>query len=129
MITEEEPDSVRPALKVERELEKLFAFDGLKRDIRAMLTSSGIDEKTTNEIIAIIGKEETEKNRIAEDIRQAVAVYQGQATLGKIINVILHEGRHPLNYFRNQIPNLNYWHKSYLETGDSEKLDQLVVDR
>jgi|APTNR8051073442_1049403.scaffolds.fasta_scaffold00057_41 signal transduction histidine kinase len=117
----------RPVLKIERELERLFSFDELRRGVRAKLTKSGIDEKTADEIIDIIRKEEYEKNRIAEDIRQAVAVYQGQATLGKIINVILHEGRHPLNYFRNQIPNLTYWYESYLKTGDSEKLERFMA--
>jgi len=72
-----------PDLKVERELERLFAFDDLKRDIRAILKKSGVDNNTADEIIGIISKEEEDKNRIADDIRQAVAVYQGQATLGK----------------------------------------------
>jgi signal transduction histidine kinase len=98
----------RPVLKVERELERLFAFDELKRGVRAKLVKGGFDKNAADEIISIISKEEEEKNKIAEEIRKTVAVYQGQATLGKIINVILHEGRRPLNYFKNQIPNLNY---------------------
>lgn len=116
----------RPALKVERELEKLFAFDELKRGIRTRLMQGGIDERTADEIIEIISQEEVEKNKIAEDIRKSVAIYQGQATLGKIINVILHEGRRPLNYFRNQIPNLTYWYESFHKTGDTEKLARIV---
>ena len=96
----------RPVIKVERELERLFSFDELKRDILERLTGSGIDQRTSDKIIDIISREEEGKNKIADEIRQAVAIYQGQATLGKIINVILHEGRRPLNYFRNQIPNL-----------------------
>jgi C4-dicarboxylate-specific signal transduction histidine kinase len=55
-----------------------------------------------------------------------VAVYQGQATLGKIINVILHEGRRPLSYFKNQIPNLNYWFNSFQKTLDPETLRKIV---
>jgi signal transduction histidine kinase len=113
-------------LKVERELERLFAFDELKQGIRARLTKSGIDSKAAEEIIGIISKEEEEKNKIAEEIRQAVAVYQGQATLGKIINVILHEGRRPLNYFKNQIPNLNYWYDEYIKSNDIEKLKHFL---
>jgi signal transduction histidine kinase len=45
-----------------------------------------------------------------------VGIYQGQATLGKIINVILHEGRRPLNFFKNQIPNLQYWYNTILNS-------------
>ena len=116
----------RPVLKIERELEKLFAFDELKRGIRARLTRGGVDSKEADDIIGIISKEEVEKNKIAEDIRKAVAIYQGQATLGKIINVILHEGRRPLNFFKNQIPNLEYWHEKIQANGDPEALRQFL---
>ena len=116
----------RPVIKVERELERLFSFDELKRDVLAKLTSSEIDQKTSDTIIDIINREEEEKNKITDEIRQAVAVYQGQATLGKIINVVLHEGRRPLNYFRNQIPNLQYWYESFQKTRNSEKLEKFM---
>lgn len=99
----------KPALKVERELERLFSFTEMKDGVRKKLTKGGVDAKTADDIIAIISSEEAERNRVADDIRQAVAVYQGQATLGKIINVVLHEGRRPLNYFKNQIPHLEEW--------------------
>ena len=116
----------RPVLKVERELERLFSFEELKLGIRAKLTKGGVDKKTADEIIGIISKEEQEKNKVADEIRQAVAIYQGQATLGKIINVILHEGRRPLNFFKNQIPNLKYWYDSFLKSGDSEKMKRFL---
>ncbi len=116
----------RPLLKVERELERLFSFEALKKDIRSKLAKGGVDGNITEEIIEIISRDAEEKNKVADDIRQTVAIYQGQATLGKIINVILHEGRRPLNYFRNQIPNLRYWYDSYLKTGDVGKLETFM---
>ena len=116
----------KPALKVNRELEQLFSFDELKQDIKTQLTTVEVNKTTTDEIIAIINREEEDKNKVANEIRQAVAIYQGQATLGKIINVILHEGRHPLSYFRNQIPNLRYWYKSYMKTKDLGKLEKAL---
>lgn len=116
----------RSALKVERELEQLFSSDELKRNIQTKLTRSGSDKKTTEEIIDLISQNEEKKNKVANEIRQAVAIYQGQATLGKIINVILHEGSQPLNCFKNDIPNLWYWYKSFLKTRDSEDLKELM---
>lgn len=116
----------RPALKVEREFERLFSFDALKREVRSKLTKGGIDKKTADEIIEIISRDAEDKNKAADEIRQTVAIYQGQATLGKIINIILHEGRRPLNYFRNQIPNLQYWYDSFLKTGDAAKLETFM---
>lgn len=116
----------RPVLKVEREFERLFSFDALKRDIQSKLSRGGVDKKTADEIIEIISRDADDKNKVADEIRQTVAIYQGQATLGKIINVILHEGRRPLNYFRNQIPNLRYWYDSFLKTGDTGKLETFM---
>jgi len=112
----------RPVLKVERELERLYSFDTLKKEVRTKLVKEGVDKKTVDEVIKIISRHAEDKNRVADEIRHAVAIYQGQATLGKIINVILHEGRRPLNYFSNQIPNLNHWHESYLKKVDAEEL-------
>jgi len=78
----------RKTLKIESELEKLFEFDGLKQNVRYKLSKSGVDDTTADEIIDIITSKEEDNNRVAESIRQAVAIYQGQATLGKIVNVI-----------------------------------------
>ena len=116
----------RPAARIERELDSLFSSEDLKRDVHSSLSKSGVGQKTSVEIMELISRDEEEKNRVADDIRQAVAVYQGQATLGKIINVILHEGRRPLSFFRNQIPNLRYWHKSFLKSGDKDYLVKVV---
>jgi len=116
----------KPVLKIEREMERLFAFEDLKQDIRKRLAKRGVDNQTANEIIDFITKEEDDKNRIANELRQAVAIYQGQATLGKIINVVLHEGRRPLNYFKNQIPNLLYWYQEYTDTSNLEYLKRCI---
>ena len=115
-----------PARKVERQLGQLYSFDKLKRDIEKKLIQSGNDKATTDEVIERIEQEEEDKSRFADGIRQAVAIYQGQATLGKIINVILHAGRHPLSYLRNQISNLKHWHESFQKTGDLVNLEKLM---
>ena len=116
----------RPAAKIERELDSLFSSEDLKRDVQVRLSRSAVEQETAEDILEIINRDEEEKNKVADDIRQAVAVYQGQATLGKIINVILHEGRRPLNFFRNEIPNLRYWHRAFLRTGNGDNLDKVV---
>ena len=116
----------RSGRKVDQKLERLFSVNEMKRNIENKLIKSGIDKKTIEETLDIINRDAEDKNIIADDIRQAVAIYQGQATLGKIINVILHEGRRPLNYFRNQIPNLRYWYEGFQKTGDLEKLEKIL---
>ena len=53
-------------------------------------------------------------------------MYQGQATLGKIINIILHEGRRPLNYFKNQIPNLRFYGERFSQKRDEFSYNEIV---
>ena len=117
----------KPAIKVERELKRLFSFDDLKESIRTQLARTKIDNTIADQIIELISRDEQNKNKVVDEIRQTVAVYQGQATLGKILNVIVHEGRRPLSYFRNQIPNLRYWNESFQKSGDSGKLEKILA--
>lgn len=117
----------RPAIKIERDLERLFSFDTLKQNVRTRLTKDKINKKIAEEILDIISQDAKEKNKVAGEIRRVVAIYQGQATLGKIVNVILHEGRRPLAYFQNQIPNLKYWYESFRETKNPVKLEHFML--
>ena len=117
----------RPSIKVERDLERLFSFDELKHSIRQVyLTKGEIDKTTADDIIEIIEQDAENKNKVAEEIRKVVAIYQGQATLGKIVNVILHEGRRPLSYFRNRIPHLRHWYESLISETKHQD-EQLLI--
>ena len=97
----------RPSKKIENQLNGLYDYEPLKQSISVALKHSGMNKTTIEEVNKIIDKEQNKKNEAIEEIKKAVAVCQGQATLGKIVNIILHEGRRPLNYFKNQIPNFN----------------------
>ena len=116
----------RPAIKVEQELGRLFSFEGLKRDIQRQLTRDGCDQQTVDRISELFDNAEKDNEKDAYEIRQALRVYQGQATLGKIINVIVHEGRQPLSHFRNRIPHLRHWRESFQKDKDPQKLEKLV---
>lgn len=116
----------RKAVKVEKEIKKLFSFDDLKNGIRSKLIKSGVSQKDADDIIEIISEKEQENNVIVEEIRRTVAIYQGQATLGKIVNVVLHEGRKPLNFFKNQLKNLDFWAKELKEEYSQDTLDEVL---
>ena len=116
----------RSARKVDYKLERLYSFDPLREGIRTQLTKGAVDKSTAEVIVQIISQQEEEKNKVADEIREAVAVYQGQATLGKIMNVILHEGRRPLDYFRHRIPHLRRWYEKFTKTGDLVSLEKIV---
>ena len=116
----------RKTLKVERELERLYSFDTLKRDVRDTLSGARVSRETTSEVIALIESDERQRSEAVGRLRDAIAVYQGHATLGKIINVVLHEGRRPLSYFRNQYPLLRSAADAFAETRDPGKVPRIV---
>ena len=116
----------RPAFKVESNLHNLFSFDELEHDIETELIGAAVSETKIDEIIERINEDAEDKNRIAEEIIQTVAVYQSQITLGKIINVLLHEGRRPLSYFRNRIPYLKRRYNAFQKNGDSADLEKFM---
>jgi signal transduction histidine kinase len=117
----------RPVFKTEQAFEGLFSFEELKKTVRSKLATKGVDKETTEEVIGIISEDEDDKNKVAEELRQAIAIYQGQATLGKIINVVLHEGRRPLGYFRNQIPRIQKKTVSFKSNHDVETANELAT--
>ena len=119
----------RPTLEVERNLQVLLSFNDLKQNVRKQLTKDEVDETTANEIIDLINRDADDKNKRVEEISRVVAIYQGQATLGKIVNVIHHEGRHAISYFRNRIPYLRRRYELFRKNRNSvdfEKIMQII---
>lgn len=114
------------AKKLERQLEGLYDYAHLKKSVKTILEKAGMSVPVVEEVIGIIAKEEHKKNEAIEEIKRAVAVYQGQATLGKIINIILHEGRRPLNYFKNQIPNLHFYGERFAQKKDEDSYNEII---
>lgn len=112
---------------VETQIQGLFSFDSLRKKLRKELTDGGVPRSALREIEVIVEEEEKEKARIADELRNAIAVYQGQATLGKIINAVLHEARRPLNFFRNQIPNLDFWIEELGKTKNPDIIGEIVT--
>ncbi|MBM7568075.1 sensor histidine kinase [Paenibacillus sacheonensis] len=111
---------------IEKELEKLFDYSHLQKSVSIALKKSGLNDLTISEINKMIEKEQIDKNAIIDDIKTTVAIYQGQATLGRIVNVILHEGRRPLNYFTNQISNLKFYTQKIKEDTSDSIFDKII---
>ena len=68
----------------------------------------------TDEHISILNQEinkeikELEKEKEAEflEVKETIAIYQKQTTLGNVISVVLHEGRKPLAWYTNKLPQM-----------------------
>jgi len=113
---------------VNAKVDKLYNFEELKNNIERQLIAFGVTSDNVLIIKKLISDKEQENNAVANELKQIIALYQGQATLGKIINVIMHEGRKPLGYFRNQIPTITDWTR-ILETDFNKELLDKIIDR
>lgn len=112
--------------KISENIERLFDYGDFRTRISKELDHLGIRRDEQKKIFDFIDKIEEQNNRIAEEIKEIVAIYQKHATVGKIVNVILHEGRHPLNYLINQIPTIKDWRDRLLVKYDPELLEKVV---
>lgn len=104
----------------------LYNFKDLKEKINKELDSLGIEEKKKEKINKLISDKEEKNNKIADELKQAIALYQGQATVGKIINIVLHEGRKPLGYFKNQIPLIIEWKEELENKYNQDTLEKIL---
>ncbi len=116
----------RETFKVERELEALYSFHRLKRDVRSTLSEAQVSDSTTSKVIDLLKSDEQRRSATVRRLRDAIAMYQGHATLGKIINVVLHEGRRPLSYFRNRFPLLRRRADEFRRTRDPNLIPKIV---
>ncbi|MFH1933731.1 MAG: sensor histidine kinase [Pseudomonadota bacterium] len=118
----------RKVMKIETELKALFDFEILKKAIKKELRKSNVSPPTLTKIENIIEKTEKRKTDTLEQIKDTVAMYQGQVTLGKIIMVIMHEGRKPLKYLKEQSPRISRWIKELQEEYNTYLLEK-IIDR
>jgi signal transduction histidine kinase len=118
----------RTKRNVENKIDILYDFTELKNSINTELESVNIDIKKKEFINKLISDKEEKSNKIANELKEIIALYQGHATIGKIVNVILHEGSKPLSYFKNQIPIIKEWSEE-LSSNFTEDLLGKIINR
>lgn len=118
----------RRSVKIEKELDALFDFRKLTKTVRGELERSHVSEKVVEKVEDVISQTQTEKAKVLSEIKETIAIYQGQATLGKIIMVLMHEGRKPLKYLREQSHFIALWILDLKEKYTTTLLDR-IIDR
>lgn len=98
---------------LEDEMDSLFNFESTKKRIASGLDELGIslyEKKSVEAVVdAALESEKQNKAEFVRRIRETIAVYQGQATLGKITHVLLHEGRKHIKYMSETVPRIVKW--------------------
>jgi signal transduction histidine kinase len=111
---------------INEKIKALYNFKDLQERINKELDSLGVGKEKRGKINQLITEKEEKNNKIADELKQVIALYQGHATIGKIVNVVLHEGRKPLGYFKNQIPIISEWAEDLANNFNQELLDKIL---
>ncbi len=115
---------------IEEKLTNIFSSEKLSEKIQTTLGKSDIDnahkDKISKDILNLVVEDAKQKTKDLEYIKRAIAIYQGEATLGKIINRLVHEGRRPLNFFQNEIPILKKWKIMFDKSHDEKHLAKVI---
>ncbi len=94
-------------------IQKALSLSKTFNKLSGKLKQLNIEENKAKSIEKVFQEEEKKREKEIDELRKIIAKYQGQVTLGKILSLVLHEGRRPLSYIKNQIPLMD---KSIKET-------------
>lgn len=106
--------------------ETLLDYTNTEKEIEQVLLNDNIPNETAKKVLNVISKTKKEKEQEYNIISEHIAKYEGQATLGKIMDIVLHEARKPLNFFSNQIKNTEYWANELKENYTEKNLNNLL---
>lgn len=123
---------------INEQINEISNFDKLNSRIASALSTSNVSGTLTAQVKKIIEEESKEKEEQFEEIKRTIAQYQGQVTLGKIMTVVFHEGRKPLNALKQHPKFIAAWSKEFmsifkgneqLKNDDLKELYSKILDR
>ncbi len=104
----------------------LTDFSNVKNKVISIMQKANLSSGTMNEVSEYIDKDINAKLKVAQELEKQIAMYQGQATLGKIMDVVMHEVRKPLQWLKNQTNNIERAYRRYLRNGNPQDLDKVM---
>lgn len=104
----------RKSKTITEQIEDASNFDKLNNRITSILSTGKVSEAISTQVKLIIEEEAKEKGEQLEEIKKTIAKYQGQVTLGKIMTVVFHEGRKPLNALKQHPKFITEWSKEFV---------------
>ncbi len=105
-------------------LTKLTDYKEPFNRISNLLSAEGITPEKIARIRDILKQDSEGRQKAVSKLEQDIAIYQGQATLGKMVGVLLHEGNRALGILRNQGGRIPAW----LQRLFANPSDQVVTE-
>lgn len=104
----------------------LTDFSAVKNKVISVMQKANVSSEEMNELNDFIDKDINNKIKVAQELERQIAMYQGQATLGKIMDVVMHEVRKPLHWIKNQTNNMDRAYKRYMKYSNAQDLNKIM---
>lgn len=89
-----------------KHFQTLIDYSSVRDNVIKIAKESSMPSTKISELENVINEDIKEKEIIVEKIEREFSVYQGQATLGKMVDVIIHESRKPIGWLKSQTSTL-----------------------
>lgn len=86
-------------------IKDLFNLDNISYKLRKYLESKNVDNSLILKIESTIKEEEKSKQKDLQKIQDTLIMYEAHAALGRLVQLVIHEGRKPLQFIGD---NLSY---------------------
>lgn len=91
---------------IKETINDLFNFDNVSYKVRTLLNSAGIDNQIIIKVEKTLKDEEKSKTKELEKVQDTLVMYEAHAALGKLVQLVVHEGRKPLQFIGANLNNL-----------------------
>ncbi|WP_419767526.1 sensor histidine kinase [Arcobacter sp.] len=110
----------KPENNVKEAIKDLFNFDSVSYKIRNYLESKGLDNKLILKVEDTIKAEEKSKQKDLQNIQDTLVMYEAHAALGRLVQLVIHEGRKPLQFIGDNLNNLKMDIDFFLKNTNNE---------
>lgn len=93
---------INRAPRVGELLAELRDYERPVTKITSFLKNEGVAPGKIDEVEILLREEQKAREEIVAKLEETIAIYQGQATLGKVVGIVLHEGNRAIGILRTQ---------------------------
>ena len=112
----------RKPKSLNEQIDIISNFESLNNKIYSFFQESKLSDELFTKVKNVIEVDAKERAEQLEEIKKTIARYQGQVTLGKILTVVFHEGRKPLNALKQHPTFISAWSQEFIKAVESNNL-------
>jgi len=118
----------KAANNIKDAISELFSFDNVSHKVRTLLEKSGMENSLIVKIEKTLKDEEKSKEKELKSIQDTLVMYEAHAALGRLVQLVIHEGRKPLQFLNANLNNLEKDIKYFIKNPNDDEVKKDLVD-